>query len=163
MAITPEQFVQGLRRRGIRIDLEAEEPEPRFRLSGPKEQITERIREYIRRNRTGIYALFGQARCNECFCLLDEHDDNTYHLTGEGELYCIGCWLQLTKPPPDAWELEAEAFLTKVLNELGFSVFGPFAEQQVMHLPTGSVWSPGQQKEAAQEAEKEVKKPHRAA
>src|SRR5258708_20163062 len=142
MAITPEQFVQGLRRRGIRIDLEAEEPEPRFRLSGPKEQITERIREYIRRNRTGIYALFGQARCNECFCLLDEHDDNTYHLTGEGELYCIGCWLQLTKPPPDAWELEAEAFLTKLHNYLGFSVFGPFAWHQVMHLPTGRAWSP---------------------
>ena len=97
MTISPEQFVQGLRRRGVRIDLETEEPEPRFRLTGPKELITERIREYIRRHRVEICTLFGQSRCYECWSLVDEYDEGTWYVTNAGELYCILCWQEIDK------------------------------------------------------------------
>lgn len=145
MATTPEQFVQGLRRRGIHFDLVTEEPEPRFRLTGPRELITDRIREYIRRNRVELSALFAQARCCDCWHLVDEHDESTWHLTDEGELYCIECWQELTKPPPEPWELEASAFLSHVVNDLGFSIFRPI-EAKVTHIPTGRTWMPSKKK-----------------
>jgi len=146
MAITAEQFVQGLRQRGIRLELETDEPEPRFRLS-PKRLITERIREYIRRNRAEIHALFGQVRCFECWGLVDEHNEEDWRIpeTGEyaGNLYCIQCWQELTKPAPEPWQAEAEAFLGFVLNDLGVGpLFGPFTEQRVTHVPTGRTWQP---------------------
>jgi hypothetical protein len=126
---TPEQFIQGLRQRGVRVTLETTEPEATFRLTGPREAITIRIREYIRRHREELAALFGQARCVECYRLVDEHDESAWHITDEGDLYCIECWQQLTKPAPDPQDGGAAAFLALVRDVC--APFGPFTPEQI--------------------------------
>ena len=73
---------------------------------------------------------------------MDEHNEEDWHVTDEGDLYCLECWRELTKPQPEVWEQDAVAFLAQTLDQHLFSVFGPFVEQRVIHVPTGRVWEP---------------------
>lgn len=100
--MTPEQFLQGLHQRGISIDLVDVEPEPRFCLSVPESaRITERIREYIRRHRQAIAALFGLPYCHQCWRPVDEMDESSWRVSEAGDLYCLACWQSITAPASD--------------------------------------------------------------